>query len=97
MVTELITSAALSIQNPHYTKNRLIISAPPPARHYHLLHGSVNLTKGMNHEDIIQGFLTSTGRFVTREEGAKLVSTNGQETIDRPGKIYTMLFSEDLW
>ena len=40
----------------------------------------------------IQGFLTSEGRFVTRDEGAKIASAAGQLH-----KATDFLFSEDFW
>ncbi len=42
-----------------------------------------------------QGFVTDTGRFITREEGAKLALASGQI---KELKFNTKkLFSEDLW
>lgn len=40
----------------------------------------------------VQGFITSVGKFLDREEGAKYALEHGQ--ID---KEKSMLFSEDLW
>lgn len=42
-----------------------------------------------------QGFWTDKGRFLTREEGAKLALANGQ--IKALKYHRTLLFSEDLW
>lgn len=66
-----------------------IVSAPPPARHHNLfaLAGSPDES----------GFLTSTGRFVGREEALKLAVTAGQPLIDHPSRHEHLLFSEDLW
>lgn len=40
-----------------------------------------------------QGFVTMSGRFVTREEGARLVLLTGQATLKTP----PLLYSEDLY
>lgn len=42
-----------------------------------------------------QGFLTSDGRFVDREEGARIAIASGQ--ITKLKFHSTVLFSEDLW
>ena len=61
-----------------------------PARHHHVLH-MLSQTVGDigKHE---QGFVTSTERFVTREEAAEIARAAGQTTMTR-----SMLFSEDVW
>jgi len=41
-----------------------------------------------------QGFLTSDGRFVSREEAARIAIAAGQVDADEIG---TRLFTEDLW
>lgn len=74
-----------------------IISAPPPARHGNLLFGYYNL-KGEAHKNAkLQGFLTSTGEFVDREEAMRIVLAAGQPLIDHPSRVDGILFSEDLW
>jgi hypothetical protein len=74
-----------------------IISAPPPARHHNLLRAYYDL-KG---EPLIgstnQGFLTSEGKFVSREEAYSIAVTSRQKFIDHPSRIEGKLFSEDLW
>lgn len=75
--------------------DRLIVSAPPPARHSTLMHpmhphfGSA--------PDADQGFLTSTGRYVGRKEALQIARAAGQPLIDHPGRHPSRLFSEDLW
>ena len=71
-------------------------SMPPPNRHHDLLLciGSEYLT------DHVQGFKTSTGRFVTREEAYPIAKAAGQLLPqDRPGHTPTpgTLYTEDLW
>ena len=72
----------------------LIVSAPPPARHFTLMH-PIWEAYSVSIED--QGFLTSTGRYVGREEGLKIAVASGQQMIDHPSRNDKELFSEDLW
>lgn len=44
-----------------------------------------------------QGFITSTNRFVSREEGRKLQDAAGIKSVDPEGYRGTTLFSEDLY
>jgi hypothetical protein len=45
-----------------------------------------------------QGFITSTGRFVGRAEGAKLMSDSGLKSVwSRDGSYGAVLCSEDLY
>lgn len=74
----------------------LTISAPPPARHANLLHPFVE-DFGAHPSPQDQGFITSTGRFVEREEALRIAVESGQPMIDHPARNSTMLFSEDLW
>jgi len=67
----------------------VIVSAPPPARHHNLF-----ALAGTPAES---GFLTSTGRFVGREEALKIAISSGQPMIEHPSRHATLLFSEDLW
>jgi hypothetical protein len=71
----------------------LIVSLPPPARHHSVLHPLVAIV-----DEIIgpreQGFVTSTGRWVDRTEGASIAIAAGQiEALNWPPHLY----SEDLW
>jgi len=72
-----------------------IYSLPAPARHVDVMKHMI----GLGIVDLIppddQGFVTSTGRFVTRQEAANLAVAACQitETKFQPG----ILFSEDLW
>lgn len=60
-----------------------------PARHHTILH-MLNQTIGLSEHD--QGFLTSLGRYVDRQEAAGLARAAGQTVSQRQ-----QLFSEDLW
>lgn len=74
----------------------ITMSAPPPARHHSLLAPMHDLLgHRIGPED--QGFTTSAGRFVTREEGLRIALASGQPMIDHPSRHATWLFSEDLW
>lgn len=68
---------------------------PPPARHHNVLH---TFGSGVKLHD--QGFLTSEGRYVDREEALKIATAAGQLNAlrDQPGAYRGKeLFSEDLW
>lgn len=69
----------------------VIVSAPPPARHHNLF---ALPDKKWRYKS---GFLTSTGRFVGREEARRIALASGQPMIDHPSRHDRLLFSEDLW
>lgn len=84
---ERITAAAITIYG-------MVISLPPPARHHTLLRHFSELRPDLNPGPRGQGFLTSTGRYVGRREGAEIAIAAGQiDKLDAPPN----LFSEDLW
>ena len=67
---------------------------PAPARHHHVLWAIDQVHPGRAIEAHVQGFLTNTGRFVEREQAARIASMAGQvEKLSAPPH----LFSEDLW
>jgi len=72
-----------------------IISAPPPARHHHL----VNALSGLSAQIVVQpedqGFLTNEGQFVQRVEARKIAEGAGQ-LLPRQSNL-DELFSEDVW
>lgn len=74
----------------------LIVTAPPPARHHTLMHPTTTYT-GVRTKPEDQGFLTSDGEFVSREEAFMIATIAGQEFIDHPSRINGVLYSEDLW
>jgi hypothetical protein len=67
---------------------------PPPNRHHHILLEIYHETGDIVRDPALQGFITTTGRFVTRKEAAQIVVESGQ--IKEP-KWPPVLFSEDLW
>lgn len=67
-------------------KSGVVLSMDAPARHHNILHELAEwLGRSITWDEHVQGFLTATGKFVTRENAAKLVGREGQ------------LYSEDLW
>lgn len=73
----------------------MIFSLPAPARHHHILHAmdSAGLDAVAPGPEA-QGFLTNTGRFVDRLEGAAIfLRENPQNKLSWGPN----LFSEDLW
>ena len=80
---ETITSCAIK------TGDR-IVALPKPARHPHILHAFPGTAGG------IQGFMTSTGRFVTRGLAHQIARKAGQ-IVRRCGGDDHTLFSENLW
>lgn len=68
---------------------------PRPARHHHVLMALDNVLPGRAIEAHEQGFMTNTGRYVTRQEAARIAEYSGQIA----GKLHAPpnLFSEDLW
>ena len=62
-------------------------------RHYH---GLMVLNEGQRHH-AEQGFITSSNRFVDREEGLRLQRAAGIESVAEGGYRGNLLFSEDLY
>jgi hypothetical protein len=67
-------------------------SLPPPARHHNVLH--TYRLKLMPYE---QGFITSAGRFVDREEAVNVAIEARQLKLPKRTNPQHKLFSEDLW
>jgi len=88
--TETIAAAALLWDG-------LVLSLPKPARHHTIMRKMLDL--GLEPLAVIQpddqGFITSAGRFVGREEGCHIAREAGQIQI-KTGPA-NMLFSEDVW
>lgn len=106
MTRETIVAAAIRVPVPEELRakewngkrsypDKLTVTAPPPARHHTLLHATYEQWPHPAFED--QGFITSTGRYVEREEGLKIALASGQPMIDHPSRHDLWLFSEDLW
>lgn len=94
-MTETIVAVAHRYHPEEWSKDpravATIITAPPPARHHNLFAGG---HLGRHFDD---GFITSTGRFVEREEALNVALASGQSMIDHPARHARLLFSEDLW
>lgn len=74
--------------------NGLIFSLPSPHRHHHVCHKMYESGLPIDAQRD-QGFLTSTGRYVDREEGC-IIATKANQIIKKTHPLYE-LFSEDLW
>lgn len=74
-------------------KGRVCYMAPP-SRHHDIIYNIAQNEGGFD-QSSEQGFVTNDGRFVGREEAAKIAIEAGQieQTKFQPG----ILFSEDLW
>lgn len=60
-------------------------------RHHHCF--ATIKQAGLKPDHVAQGFITLSGQFVTREEGAALVIKTGQCKLNHP----PLLYSEDLY
>lgn len=69
-------------------------SVPPPGRH-HDVFAHMRKSGIENKPGATQGFVTSTGRFVTRTR-AMLIATKAEQIIKKTGPSH-LLFSEDVW
>lgn len=88
MATETITGVAILCTDGG------MIALPRPSRHHHLF----ALAAFMNEHAVPrgeQGFTTSAGRFVSREDGLAIAQAAGQP-IKKHGNP-EQLYSEDLW
>lgn len=106
-MTETIVAAAIRLPVPDEFRAKMwngercypdhvIVSSPPPARHHTLLHATWDTVQhALPFDD--QGFITSTGRYVEREEALQIAIESGQPMIDHPSRHHRWLFSEDLW
>lgn len=90
---ETIVAAAVTINASAFSA--LTVSASPSARHHNIIHSLYDYGIKVGPEQ--QGFITSTGRFVSREEALDIVFTSGQKYIEHDSNHPTQLFSEDLW
>ena len=56
-----------------------------------------NLGLEMSKKSSAQGFLTNKGRYVKRDEAAKIAKKAGQLKPDKQRKTVSYLLSEDIW
>lgn len=76
--------------------NGLIVSLPKPNRHCQIMHAFYyEIGKGLQKYE--QGFLTSEGVFVNREEAYLIAEQNNQIIKIVTDKTDRRLFSENLW
>ena len=102
---ETIVAVAIRIPVPSEAReelggsypDHLIASAPAPARHHSVLHPFYACFGKVIGSPKDQGFLTSTGRFVDREEAYRIAVAARQPLVDHPSRIDGTLYSEDLW
>ena len=91
-MSETIVSAAIY--------HGMIYSLPRPARHGQILFAMPD-SEEEGHHPRNQGFLTSEGRYVSREEARHIAWISGQikdgGLRGKDGMHPTQLFSEDLW
>lgn len=69
----------------------IIYSLPAPARHHHILNTHGGLA------GCAQGFLTSEGKFVARDEAWRIAEAAKQIVRRGFGRDGEWLFSENLW
>lgn len=69
-----------------------VLSLPRPARHHQVLRSGSRAWE----DDHEQGFTTTAGRFVGREEALRIARRQGQ-IVHRCGGDHIRLFSENLW
>lgn len=89
MEKETIVAAAVQIEGT-------TISLPQPARHGQVLMCAHEIVTEAHLHTAVQGFLTSTGRFVNRVQAKHIAHRAGQPTI-RDNLHETQAFSEDFW
>lgn len=68
-------------------------SLPAPNRHYNVIHMIYTETKQQVPRNWAQGFVTESGRFLTRRQARMVAQKTGQFT----GEVRGTLTSEDLW
>jgi hypothetical protein len=71
-----------------------VLSLPAPARHHHIMWTRLMII-GTPMHNCVQGFLTTSGRFVDRKEGLQIAIKRGQIVKKHP--MYEELYSEDMW
>lgn len=84
---EFITGVAIIVDSKIY-------QLPKPNRHHHCIHLAYTQLKKQIITDS-QGFMTSKGRYVSREEALK-IAKQANQLLDRHNHP-TQLFSESVW
>jgi hypothetical protein len=83
---ETIVAAAI------FGSNGVVYTLPPPNRHNHII---VMMGSQVFRQTCPQGFLTNTGRFVSRKEALAIATVAGQ--LIRKTSPTDRLFTNDLW
>ncbi len=87
-MTETIVAAAIFHDGVTYW-------VMPPGRHHNVCH--LMIEQGLTTDTMrLQGFVTSTGRFVDRREAAVIARNAGQLLLVKTNPT-DLLFSEDVW
>lgn len=74
----------------------MTVSLPPPARHHTIMSALHDWKEGAGQVGPdAQGFLTSVGTFVGREDACRIAQSAGQ-IVEKTFPTH-LLFSEDLW
>ncbi len=78
-------------------RGKNVFTLPKPARHGDCIYHNTVMEKwGGKICPDEQGFLTNTGKYVSREEAVKIALKAGQVTYEKL-VVKDRLFSEDLW
>lgn len=87
-MSERIAAAAIKV-------HEAVISVPRPGRHHTVFRALADAGIRWQVGTETQGFVTSDGRFVDRDEGFQIANAAGQ-IVQKHGPA-THLFSEDMW
>lgn len=88
-MSERIAAAAIRF-------NGVVVTLPPPARHHNCIRAAHDVGYENWRPEHEQGFVTDTGRFVDREEAAR-IAVAANQLIERAMRHPLGLFSEDVW
>lgn len=95
---EPIVAAAILVKPRKENDLPVVMSVPRPGRHPHIVHtmarAGLPTPIGGEEHGYVQGFLTTDGDFVDREEAESIARAAGQVTKPNIGGALT---SEDLW
>lgn len=96
MEKEVVAKAAIRFKaDTPDGEQEIVVTVEQPGRHHNIIHAlaMLGMTTPIGGD---QAFVTSTGRFVDREEAAKIAIEAGQ--LRREGLIAPPdLYSEDVW
>jgi hypothetical protein len=89
-------SKAVTIERAAILHRGQVYSLPKPYRHHNVIREMASFGFG---QDAMwdQGFVTSAGRYVSRDMAVVLAAIAGQITFPKRTNPQDELFSEDLW